>query len=258
MSQPLPTPLYQRVFGVLHQRIRTGVYAAGQRLNTEQELADEFGVSKATIRQAVGELVQRGLVSRQQGRGTFVTEDALADSDPAFVGSLNDLILGTPQLKLRDARVERDVAFPPSVREQLRMTERTGTVVRNRRALGNEVFIYSVHYLAPAIANRVTRKELTATGMTSLLHRKGIALTGAEQSVSAELADPEVAQQLEVAVGAPTLAARRLLNSAGGPVEVMHSWYRGDLYQWRTRLSFDWHGDELRIRPNDPPATAGR
>lgn len=69
-----PMPLYHQVSSVLRQRMISGDYEAGRKLPTEDELIAEFGVSKATVRQAVGELVASGLVSREQGGGTFVLQ----------------------------------------------------------------------------------------------------------------------------------------------------------------------------------------
>lgn len=250
MHEPLPIPLYQRLFGVLLQRIRTGQYRAGERLPTEQELTAEFAVSKSTVRQAVGELVQRGLVTRQQGRGTYVAEDS-SDDGSAFVGSLTDLILGTPRLDLHDVRVETGVPFPASVRDRLRVTEPTGKVVRTRRSLAGALFVYGVHYLSPQIADLVTARALGTGGLIALLKRRGIEPRGAEQSIAARLADAEVAAALQIDVGAATLAARRVLRTDDGEVEVLHSWYRGDLYEWQSALRFRWAADRMTITSSD-------
>jgi GntR family transcriptional regulator len=98
----------------------------------------------------------------------------------------------------------------------------------------------------------VTEKELGKSGLIALLHRKGVKLRTAEQSISAELADAEVARELAIDVGAATLAARRILYSVDGPVDVLHSWYRGDLYESRTSLRFSWSGDQLTVRAAEP------
>jgi GntR family transcriptional regulator len=66
-------PLYATIAGRAEARIRAGEWAPGDRLPPERELCGDLGVSRATLRQALAELEQRGLVSRHQGRGTFVT-----------------------------------------------------------------------------------------------------------------------------------------------------------------------------------------
>src|ERR1044071_8225240 len=91
-AAPSPIPLYHQVFTVLRQRVLSGTYPTGTRLAPEDDLATEFDVSRATIRQAVGELVRAGIVSRQQGRGTFVLEGASEAVGRTFPGSLGDLV----------------------------------------------------------------------------------------------------------------------------------------------------------------------
>ena len=65
-------PLYRQVAAVLRERIESGVFRPGERIPTEYELCDEFGISRISIRQALGELVHEGLLSRRQGSGTYV------------------------------------------------------------------------------------------------------------------------------------------------------------------------------------------
>lgn len=250
MHQPLPVPLYQRVYGVLHQRIQTGLYRRGERLPTEQELTEEFGVSKATIRQAVGELVSRGLVVRQQGRGSYVTETATDEQSDGFSGTLTDLILGTPQLPLADVRVQDDVPFPTAVSARLGAGP-TGRVIRTRRMLRGALFVYGVHYLSTHIAGLVSEAALGETGLMALLTRHGITPRGAQQSISARLADAEVATELQIDIGAATLMARRVLCADVGEIEVLHSWYRGDLYEWNTSLRFKWRGDRMTVSSSE-------
>jgi DNA-binding GntR family transcriptional regulator len=69
-NRPVP-PLYYRVFCTLERRMRDHRYKQGERLPSEDELCREFGASRITIRQAVGRLVDLGLVTRRRGSGTF-------------------------------------------------------------------------------------------------------------------------------------------------------------------------------------------
>ncbi len=66
-------PLYSMVAGQAQEHITAGEWKVGQRLPPERQLCQDFGVSRATLRQALGELEERGLITRHQGRGTFVT-----------------------------------------------------------------------------------------------------------------------------------------------------------------------------------------
>jgi DNA-binding LacI/PurR family transcriptional regulator len=71
-----PLPLYERIRGELRRQIVTGQLLEGARLATERQLADQFGVSVLTVRQAQDGLIGEGLIAKHQGRGTFVTAAA--------------------------------------------------------------------------------------------------------------------------------------------------------------------------------------
>lgn len=245
---PIPAPLYQRIFAVLSQRIRQGEVSPGSQLPTEDALKSEFGVSKATIRHAVDELVARGLVVRRQGSGTFVAE-RLESEQRAFVGSLTDLITGTPQLPVDRIQVEEQVPFPTQVRSALLMERESGMVYRTRRLLDDVPFVYAVHYISPSIETIVSQQTLAKRGLLTVLKRAGVELDGAEQSVSAQLADADVARELEVELGSAVLFVRRVLRSMNGPVDCLYCWYRGDLYEWQSQLALSWDGTNVVATP---------
>ena len=74
LDKGLPVPLYHQLKTVLLENLRSGEWKPNQQLPTEDELGSRFGVSKATVRQALRDLAQAGLVRREQGRGTFVAD----------------------------------------------------------------------------------------------------------------------------------------------------------------------------------------
>ena len=74
LKQDEITPLYVQLMEELETSIRNGVYKPGDKIMTEAEMAKEYGVSLITVRKAVGSLMEKGLVVRKQGKGTFVTK----------------------------------------------------------------------------------------------------------------------------------------------------------------------------------------
>lgn len=68
------TPLYVQLMNQIEERIRKGVYAPGERLQSESEMAKAHGVSIITVRNAISMLVDKGLVDKKQGKGTFVAK----------------------------------------------------------------------------------------------------------------------------------------------------------------------------------------
>ncbi len=237
IDNALALPLYHQVAGILRQRIDDGIYPAGGRLLSEDELAAEFEVSRATIRQAIGQLVMERRVVRRQGRGTYVEERDSSVLQQRYRGSLGDLIRESHRAKTRNLDVAHDVPFPSAIVSALQLSGPAGTVVRRTRVMDNEPFAYTVTYLPPDLGKQVTVAGLRRKALMELLIDAGVVLSSATQAIRAQLADVEVCAQIDVELGAPVLYVERIVhNTAGRPVEYVRSWYRGDRYEYAVTL----------------------
>lgn len=78
LDQTAITPLYVQLMDEIEKDIKNGVYLPGDKIMTETEMAKAYGVSLITVRKAVGSLMEKGLVVRKQGKGTFVTKPKFA------------------------------------------------------------------------------------------------------------------------------------------------------------------------------------
>lgn len=74
IDRELPSPIYQQLKEIIRRKVEDGEFMPGERIPTEYELCDMFAVSRAPVRQALSELVNEGLLNRQQGSGTFVNQ----------------------------------------------------------------------------------------------------------------------------------------------------------------------------------------
>ncbi len=74
LDKELAVPLYHQLQGVLKAEIESGRWRPGEQIPTESTMAENFGVSKITVRQALQELVELGYIRREHGRGTFVSQ----------------------------------------------------------------------------------------------------------------------------------------------------------------------------------------
>lgn len=241
-------PLYHQVARILRQRIEDGLYPVGGRLLSEDEFAKEFEVSRATIRQAIGELVIEGLVVRRQGRGTFVETANRNVIQQRFRGSLGEFIQQTSRATTRDVAIEHDATFPTSIAEALQLDEPKGTIVRRTRTMDGLPFVYMVAYLPPGIGRTMTEQRLREHALMELLLADGIVLASATQSIRAELADVDVCPHIEVELGSPVLYVERLVqDSAGRPVDFVRSWYRGDRYEYTVTLDLGEGGEGVYI-----------
>ena len=107
--------------------------------------------------------------------------------------------------------------------------------------MDGEPFCYTVTYLPSEIGEKaVSEAGLRRTALLKLLLEHGIALHSATQSIRAQLADPGLCSRIDVELGAPLLFVERTLyDAAGGPVDFVRSWYRGDRYEYAVTLSLN-------------------
>ncbi len=251
-------PLYHQVAGILRQRIEDGIYPVGGKLLSEDELAAEFEVSRATIRQAVGELVMEGLVVRRQGRGTFVEARDSGVLQQRFRGSLGDLINESQRAKTRNVDVAHDAPIPLHIAEALQLDSPAGTIVRRTRIMDGQPFALTVTYLPPDLGKAITPAGLRKKALMELLMDSGISLSSASQSIRAQLADLDVCSQIDCELGAAVLFVERIVHdTAGRPVEYVRSWYRGDRYEYAVTLDLAQAEDGNPYRKLALPASRG-
>lgn len=242
----IPVPLYGQVLGVIRQRIYEGYYPPNSQLQPEDQLAAEFGVSRATIRQAVSELLKEGLVDRKQGKGTFVLPTL--PYSQRFHGSLADVMAEALGSKSVNTEIEHGVQIPAHIAEALRLEEPRATVVRRNRAVKDQVFAYTTNYLPNEYGRLVTSAELRKVGMIALLASKGVRFGGAQQIIRAEQADIEICERLQMDLAAPVLYAERLVvDVEDKPVQFVRTWYRADLFAYRVNLRMDVDAGKVRL-----------
>ena len=235
MSTKSSIPLYHRVAAVLRQRVATGSYPVGTRFASEDELAAEFSVSRATIRQALAQLVDDGFITRHHGRGTFVRIPPKALVSHSVHGDLDDLVAAGEVRgdEVRVLGIHRGVTLPPPVAEALELPRPKGTIVERTRTIDDVVFAFTINYLPEDHGRLLSKASLGRSGVLQLLEAGGIRLGEATQTIRAEAADPVVCSALEVPLSFALLSIGRLtLNTEGRPVELVRSWYRSDCYEY--------------------------
>lgn len=82
-------PLYYQIENIMREKIINGEWKGGTQIPTETQLMEMFGVSRATMRQAISNLCNDGLLNRIQGKGTFVAEQSGYGHDPTEIWEHN-------------------------------------------------------------------------------------------------------------------------------------------------------------------------
>jgi GntR family transcriptional regulator len=231
----------RKIYLMLSERIASGELAAGSRIASEPALAAEHGVSRVTIRRALDRLAIEGRVSRRAGAGTFVAGGAV---QPVVRAGLADVFARMREMGEQTGVRLLSFAYvtpPEQVVEALGLApgERTQRAVRVRLVDGLP-FSYLTTHVPERIGATYTEADLAARPLLSLLDRSGIEVDHASQTVGAVLAGPEVAEALQVDVGAALLSLTRVVTAADGSgIEHLHGLYRPDRFVFTMDLTKD-------------------
>ncbi|GAA2884213.1 GntR family transcriptional regulator [Streptomyces mexicanus] len=208
------------------------------RLPTEEQLADHYGVSVLTMRQALKELEDEGLISRHRRRGTFIEPAARRGSPVRLLGSVDAIVAqqsGMTSELLDHGRcpVPAELAeFFPGVEEvatyhRLRCDEKTGEPTNHAR-----------NYVRLEVAGRIDPQDLARRPMTKVLRDVvGADISRITDTVEARLADPETARLLQVPLLSPILHYTGITyDRQGRPLDVAVIHYRGDRFSFTVTL----------------------
>lgn len=238
VDKTLPVPLYHQVYTALRDRIFDGTYGADERLPSETELIDLFGVSRITVRRALDELSARGLVLREQGRRTQVAPYRPGASLRASVEGLIENNLRMAEQTTIEVLEFDYVAADKEVAEALQIGQ--GDIVQwavRVRSLEATPFSYIVTYLPEQIGRTFRRQDLSSTPFLVLLERCGVPVVRAEQTITAVSADRSVAKALQIEPGTALLQAmRRVYDVEDRPVQFLSVQYRPDIYRYDMSL----------------------
>jgi GntR family transcriptional regulator len=207
----------------------------GTAVPTERELAERFGTSRTTVRQAIAELVVEGRLERTQGRGTFVAKPKLMQVRQLTSFS-RDLQAqgarpGSVLLRLSEEPADEDVAAHLELApgSPIHLVERL-------RTAGNETIAHETAHLPGPLPNLSGELALRGSLYVTLDEAYGIVLASVEDIVETALADPVEAHLLGVDTGLPILLVHRTGRDASGrPVEWTRSVFRGDRFRFVAR-----------------------
>jgi GntR family transcriptional regulator len=229
-------PLYYKVREAVRGRIEGGEWRPGDLIPPESKLLKTFGVSRATIRQALLDLVREGLLVRKQGRGTFVATRKIAEPLPRLVSFSEEMQREGLVPSTRSIKVE--VAQPPRrVADALRVSPEHMVLRLERvRCADGQPIVLLVSYVPQALG--IDPHEDFSGSLYALLEGKyGIELGEALQVIEAGAADKYVAGQLDIREGDPILILRRgLFARDESPVEYVEGFYPADRYRYTIRL----------------------
>jgi GntR family transcriptional regulator len=225
------------------RRIERGILRPGDQIPPERELVEQMQVSRMTLRQALTRLVDRGLLERQRGRGTFVREPKLVHSLSSLTGLHGELLSQgiTPTARLLTSA---EIPAPPAVANLLEVAEGYPVYCITRLRLGAGVPIaHETSYFPAHIVPGLLEEDLESGSIYKLMERYAARPVGAKQSLEPVVARADEAALLEIAPGSPVMLIERIARDARDrAVEYAKDIYRGDRSRFLAELTYKQNG----------------
>ncbi len=232
-------PLYSQISESLLECIESGALAPGDRLPPERELSQMLGVNRLTLRRALRMLEQQGLLTRLQGKGTYVAEPKIEREAGRLVSftrgmSRRGYSVGTRLVSVEQRPVEASLA-----RElKLPASAPVYSIVR-LKTLNQEPVLIERYTIPVRRFPGLDRFDLEARSIYDILQAEySVTIQRARQSLEPVGADEFDASLLGIAEGAPLMLERRLsFDQDGDPVEYGRDLYRGDRFRFVTEMA---------------------
>ncbi|MCI0384819.1 GntR family transcriptional regulator [Streptomyces sp. CNQ085] len=234
-------PLWYQVSQSLRASVLGRSPGAPLRLPTEERLAEHYGVSVLTMRQALKELENEGLISRHRRRGTFIEPSARSGSPVRLLGSVDAIVAQqsgeeTVLLGHGAGPVPGELAeYFPDLTEAVAYRR-----LRRDRETG-EPTNWAENLVRPELAGRIDLEDLARWPMTKVLRDAvGVRISRITDTVQARLAAPETAELLQVPLLSPILHYTGVTyDESGRVVDVARIHYRGDRFSFSVTVEAD-------------------
>jgi DNA-binding GntR family transcriptional regulator len=227
-----PAPLYFQVARHIEDAVEAGRLRPGDQLDGEIGLAERWGISRATMRRAIEELVARGILVRKHGVGTQVMPRGTGRS--ADVTSLYDELVhsgrapSTRVLRCETRAADNDVATA------LGLEPGVGVVYLERLRSADAQPIALMRNWLPVGLVEVDASALEQHGLYDLLRAAGIEMRIAQQSIGAESASTEYAELLGVSIGTPVLTIDSVTYAySSQPIDLGRHAYHPSRYRFQ-------------------------
>ncbi len=223
---------YITIHDKIKEQIDQGIWTIGQRLPSERDLSEEFGVSRMTLRQGITLLVEEGVLQRKVGSGTYVASTRVQEKMRGTT-SFTELVLlqgKTPTSKLlsytRTKPNKKEI-------EELALSREESIIRMERvRYADNIPVVYEVASIPERLIKNVPKEEVTNHFFKTLVDN-GYRIGTSKQTIFARLANEKVAQYLEITKNQAILALKQVSYLEDGQAfEFVNSQYVGERFEF--------------------------
>ncbi|MDU2937860.1 GntR family transcriptional regulator [Superficieibacter sp. BNK-5] len=208
--------IYKSIADKLRLRLNSENYNVGSPLPGEKKLAEEYGVSRMTIRKAIDLLIHWGLVARKHGSGTYVIQKDVYQETTNLTGLCEVM---ESQGRIVFSKVLEFVVMPapPAIARQLRIqTDERIYYSRRLRYVDDKPIMLEDSYMPVKLFRNLSIAHLEGSKFRYIENECGITITGNYESLSPVLADRKMAQLMLVEESTPLLRITSLSYSDSG------------------------------------------
>lgn len=227
-----PVPLYHQAARALEEAIEDGRLPRGSKLDSELDLAERLGISRPTMREAIKQLVDKGLLIRRRGIGTIVAPQPVRRA-VALTSLYDDLKAAGREPRTSVLSLE-EILCPPEVAEHLGLEPNAYVLRFDRLRVANSGDTYPIalmHNFVPSGLLEIEKEDLEQNGLYELFRENGITPHVATQRVGARKAGASEAELLEIELGDPMLTMARIAYDTNGrPIEYGSHCYPAESY----------------------------
>lgn len=226
-----PIPVYYQLKEDIKGKINQGVWKVGQCIDSERELSEQYNVSRMTVRQALGELVQEGMLLREKGKGTFVCEPKVKQRD---IMSFSEMV-NRMGLKLRTEVIGFDTIDTPEEIEEFNSYHKIYKINRIR-IVEDEVIANEIVYIPCEYLGSISIDDLK-NSLYELLRGKGYIVDHSEAAIQAVLMDNHYKELFNTEKNVPLIKVlSKNITNDGKLLFVEESVYRSDKYIFEVNI----------------------
>lgn len=236
-------PLYEQLKDVILVMIKSGELKPGSIVPGERALAEMYEISRATVRQTIGELVNEGVLFRQHGKGTFVANRKIERPLTQLLGVAEELALEDLDVGIKHISAGYIETFSKEVINNLCLTSGERVYMTCRLiTVDNQPLFVDYNYFPQAVGDIIEKCDMTRDIFYNVLEVYGYKIRNAEQRIGSGSASLQDAEYLQYKAGKPVLVVKRTTYVEGDrPIIHARTIYRADRYEYKINLKRDLH-----------------
>lgn len=231
-------PLYHQLKRIIEGKIETGEWKSGDKISSENELRNEYSISRNTVQKALDELVQEGILERKQGKGTFVAQPKIEQSLTSFYSFSK--VMESQGMNPKDVILSINVEKANkkiAQRLQLDTSDEVFSLQRLRYA-NDEPIILETSYLPKKYIHSMSETDFEEHSLYGFLEEyHNITVVKAKETFEPVIVRDHESQLLQIEPGSPGLLLdRTAYDTQGRLIEFCRSIVRGDRCRFYTEL----------------------